>query len=144
MSIGYAGLGNVGAALAARLQLSHALKVYDLDEASVRLLTEKGARAIQARAAGAFRDQSERVRCWWHRRRAFDQAGQQHALRRAASAVAGSNGVSGEERRRRVPRCLPKGRDREVGKAVYESNLAGTLLVEGLKRGDKLQRSKGV
>lgn len=43
MNIGYVGLGNMGGALAARLQLRHPLHVHDLDEAAVRRLAEKGA-----------------------------------------------------------------------------------------------------
>ena len=43
MNIGYVGLGSMGGALAARLQLTHPLHVYDLNEASVRSLVERGA-----------------------------------------------------------------------------------------------------
>lgn len=43
MNIGYVGLGNMGGALATRLQLTHPLRVFDLDPASVRRLAEKGA-----------------------------------------------------------------------------------------------------
>lgn len=45
MQIGYVGLGNMGGALARRLQLTHALLVHDQDEASVRRLVERGATA---------------------------------------------------------------------------------------------------
>ena len=48
MNIGYVGLGNMGAALAARLQLVHALHVYDLDPAAVRRLVDKGATACSS------------------------------------------------------------------------------------------------
>jgi 3-hydroxyisobutyrate dehydrogenase len=43
MNIGYVGLGNMGGALAARLQLTHKLNVFDLNEASVRRMVEQGA-----------------------------------------------------------------------------------------------------
>jgi 3-hydroxyisobutyrate dehydrogenase len=43
ISIGYVGLGNMGGALARRLQLSYPLRVYDLSETSVRRLVEAGA-----------------------------------------------------------------------------------------------------
>jgi 3-hydroxyisobutyrate dehydrogenase len=42
VNIGYVGLGNMGGALAARLQLQHQLLVHDRDEAAVRRLVEKG------------------------------------------------------------------------------------------------------
>lgn len=45
MQIGYVGLGNMGGALARRLQLTHALLVHDQDEASVRRLVERDATA---------------------------------------------------------------------------------------------------
>jgi len=45
MTIGYVGLGNMGGALARRLQLRHPLHVYDLNAAAVGLLTEVGAKA---------------------------------------------------------------------------------------------------
>jgi 3-hydroxyisobutyrate dehydrogenase len=45
MNIGYVGLGSMGGALARRLQLTHSLRVYDLDAASVAGLVEKGAHA---------------------------------------------------------------------------------------------------
>ncbi|MCX8003754.1 MAG: NAD(P)-binding domain-containing protein, partial [Burkholderiaceae bacterium] len=48
MNIGYVGLGNMGAALAARLQLEHPLRVFDLDPAAVRRLVEKGATACSS------------------------------------------------------------------------------------------------
>jgi 3-hydroxyisobutyrate dehydrogenase len=43
MNIGYVGLGNMGAALAARLQLSHPLHVYDISEAALKHLADLGA-----------------------------------------------------------------------------------------------------
>ncbi|MEJ8848220.1 NAD(P)-dependent oxidoreductase [Variovorax rhizosphaerae] len=43
MNIGYIGLGNMGGALARRLQLQHPLRVYDRDMASVQRLVERGA-----------------------------------------------------------------------------------------------------
>ena len=46
-------------------------------------------------------------------------------------------------RGRREPSCLPKAEIEKWGKAVRKANLAGMLYVEGLKRGDKLQRPKG-
>lgn len=45
MNIGYVGLGNMGGALARRLQLQHTLCVYDRDAAAVRRLVDAGARA---------------------------------------------------------------------------------------------------
>jgi 3-hydroxyisobutyrate dehydrogenase len=45
MNIGYVGLGNMGGALARRLQLSHKLHVFDLNEAAVQRMVEKGATA---------------------------------------------------------------------------------------------------
>jgi 3-hydroxyisobutyrate dehydrogenase len=45
MNIGYVGLGNMGGALARRLQLTHPLHVYDLDQAAVARLVEAGATA---------------------------------------------------------------------------------------------------
>ena len=45
MKIGYVGLGSMGGALARRLQLTHALNVYDVDPAAVRRMVEKGAKA---------------------------------------------------------------------------------------------------
>lgn len=45
MNIGYVGLGNMGGALARRLQLTHPLRVYDPDQAAVRRLVERGATA---------------------------------------------------------------------------------------------------
>lgn len=45
MNIGYLGLGNMGGALARRLQLSQAIKVYDLDPEAVRRLADAGATA---------------------------------------------------------------------------------------------------
>lgn len=47
MNIGYVGLGNMGGALARRLQLSRQLRVYDLRPESVSALVEKGAIATQ-------------------------------------------------------------------------------------------------
>ena len=44
MQIGYVGLGNMGGALAARLQLSHTLIVYDASKAATAAMAEKGAR----------------------------------------------------------------------------------------------------
>jgi 3-hydroxyisobutyrate dehydrogenase len=43
VTIGYVGLGNMGGALAGRLQLQHRLTVHDRDEAAVRRLTDAGA-----------------------------------------------------------------------------------------------------
>ncbi|KVQ63103.1 NAD(P)-dependent oxidoreductase [Burkholderia territorii] len=43
MNIGYVGLGNMGGALAKRLQLRFPLSVYDLNPASVKCLVEQGA-----------------------------------------------------------------------------------------------------
>lgn len=43
MNIGYIGLGNMGDALARRLQLEHPLRVYDHDAASVQRLVDRGA-----------------------------------------------------------------------------------------------------
>ena len=43
MRIGYIGVGNMGGALAGRLQLVHPLVVFDVSEAAVRVLAEKGA-----------------------------------------------------------------------------------------------------
>ena len=45
MNIGYIGLGSMGGALARRLQLTHPLRVYDLDPRSVDRLVEAGATA---------------------------------------------------------------------------------------------------
>lgn len=45
MTIGYVGLGDMGGALARRLQLSHPLRVHDLSEAAVNGLVEAGATA---------------------------------------------------------------------------------------------------
>ncbi|CAN5724911.1 NAD(P)-dependent oxidoreductase [soil metagenome] len=45
MNIGYVSLGNMGGALARRLQLQHTLCVYDRDAAAVRRLVDAGARA---------------------------------------------------------------------------------------------------
>jgi 3-hydroxyisobutyrate dehydrogenase len=44
MRIGYIGVGNMGGALAGRLQLVYPLIVYDRSEAAIRVLAEKGAR----------------------------------------------------------------------------------------------------
>jgi len=43
MKIGYVGLGNMGGALATRLQRTHALRVFDLNESLVRQLADRGA-----------------------------------------------------------------------------------------------------
>lgn len=43
MNIGYVGLGSMGGALARRLQLTHALRVYDLNTAAVASLVAQGA-----------------------------------------------------------------------------------------------------
>ncbi|MCG7400364.1 NAD(P)-dependent oxidoreductase [Caballeronia zhejiangensis] len=43
MKIGYVGLGSMGGALARRLQLAHAVHVYDLDKAAVARMSEQGA-----------------------------------------------------------------------------------------------------
>lgn len=43
MNIGYVGLGNMGGALARRLQLTHPLQVYDRDGTCVQRLVERGA-----------------------------------------------------------------------------------------------------
>src|SRR3974390_1553104 len=48
MQIGYVGLGNMGAALAARLQLSYPLIVYDALENARNRLVSKGARAADS------------------------------------------------------------------------------------------------
>ncbi|MBF9032665.1 NAD-binding protein [Rhodobacterales bacterium HKCCE2091] len=45
MKIGYVGLGDMGGALARRLQLSRPLTVFDLSEAAMTRLTDKGATA---------------------------------------------------------------------------------------------------
>ena len=45
MNIGYVGLGNMGSALAGRLQLQHQLLVHDRDSAAVRRLVDAGATA---------------------------------------------------------------------------------------------------
>ena len=45
MTIGYIGLGNMGGALALRLQISHPLRVYDLNPVSVSALVDAGATA---------------------------------------------------------------------------------------------------
>ncbi len=45
MKIGYVGLGNMGGALARRLQLQLVLSVYDLDAAAVQRMVDKGATA---------------------------------------------------------------------------------------------------
>ncbi|MEX2615294.1 MAG: NAD(P)-dependent oxidoreductase [Alphaproteobacteria bacterium] len=47
MNIGYVGLGNMGGALARRLQLSRQLRVYDLRPESVSALVDNGAIATQ-------------------------------------------------------------------------------------------------
>jgi 3-hydroxyisobutyrate dehydrogenase len=43
MKIGYVGLGNMGGALAQRLQLTYPLQVFDLDSAAMQCLEESGA-----------------------------------------------------------------------------------------------------
>ena len=48
MKIGYVGLGNMGAALARRLQLQYPLFVYDLNEAAVERMVEKGSTACSS------------------------------------------------------------------------------------------------
>ena len=45
MKIGYVGLGNMGGALARRLQLTYDLSVYDIDRTAVARMVEKGAKA---------------------------------------------------------------------------------------------------
>lgn len=45
MNIGYVGLGNMGGALARRLQLTHKLHVFDLSETAVQRMVEEGATA---------------------------------------------------------------------------------------------------
>lgn len=45
MNIGYVGLGNMGGALARRLQLTHHLRVYDRDDTAVQRLVQRGATA---------------------------------------------------------------------------------------------------
>jgi 3-hydroxyisobutyrate dehydrogenase len=44
MTIGYIGIGNMGGALAARLQLTHPLVVFDPSEMAMQSMAEKGAR----------------------------------------------------------------------------------------------------
>ena len=57
MNIGYVGLGNMGGALARRLQLSHPLRVHDLNPAAVTNLVERGATACASlRELGAACD----------------------------------------------------------------------------------------
>jgi 3-hydroxyisobutyrate dehydrogenase len=51
MNIGYVGLGNMGGALARRLQLKHPLQVYDRDAASVQRLVALGATRADSLAA---------------------------------------------------------------------------------------------
>lgn len=51
MNIGYVGLGSMGGALARRLQLSHPLRVYDRDAASVQRLVDAGATRADSLAA---------------------------------------------------------------------------------------------
>jgi 3-hydroxyisobutyrate dehydrogenase len=51
MQIGYVGIGNMGGALAARLQLSHPLVVFDPSDSAMRSMAEKG-----ARLAGSLRE----------------------------------------------------------------------------------------
>ena len=48
MKIGYVGLGNMGAALARRLQLQYPLFVYDLNEGAVARMVEKGSTACSS------------------------------------------------------------------------------------------------
>lgn len=55
MSIGYVGLGNMGGALAKRLQLTHPLLVYDLNAGAVRRMEELGARGCATPAELAAR-----------------------------------------------------------------------------------------
>ena len=47
MNIGYVGLGNMGGALARRLQLTHKLLVFDLNETAVERMVEQGAAACR-------------------------------------------------------------------------------------------------
>ena len=47
MKIGYIGLGNMGGALAARLQLTHPLTVHDRSASAVQALVDLGATAAQ-------------------------------------------------------------------------------------------------
>ena len=57
MNIGYVGLGNMGGALARRLQLSHSLRVFDLNPAAVADMVERGATACSSlRELGAACD----------------------------------------------------------------------------------------
>ena len=51
MQIGYVGIGNMGGALASRLQLSHPLVVFDPSDSAMRSMAEKG-----ARLAGSLRE----------------------------------------------------------------------------------------
>ncbi len=51
MDIGYIGLGNMGGALASRLQLTHQLRVYDRSEAALNRLAGEGATAVGDAAA---------------------------------------------------------------------------------------------
>jgi 3-hydroxyisobutyrate dehydrogenase len=51
MRIGYVGLGNMGAALARRLLLTHPLAVHDLNQAAVQRLSEAGATPCESPAA---------------------------------------------------------------------------------------------
>ena len=46
MALGYVGLGNMGGALAARLQIQHPLLVHDRDQAAMRRLEEAGATPV--------------------------------------------------------------------------------------------------
>ncbi len=51
MQVGYVGLGNMGGALARRLQLSHPLIVFDLDADAVSSMVEAGATAASSLSA---------------------------------------------------------------------------------------------
>jgi 3-hydroxyisobutyrate dehydrogenase len=55
MNVGYVGLGNMGGALAARLQQSRSLVVYDRDEDTVRRMVDHGASAAEGLADLAAR-----------------------------------------------------------------------------------------
>jgi len=55
MSVGYIGLGNMGGALAERLQLQHPLVVHDRDPAAVQRLVDRGASACSSTSELAAR-----------------------------------------------------------------------------------------
>jgi 3-hydroxyisobutyrate dehydrogenase len=48
MNVGYVGLGDMGGALARRLQLKYQLAVFDLDQAAVQRLVDAGATAFNS------------------------------------------------------------------------------------------------